>query len=285
MDTKTSRRAGTLQRGLTAGVAAVAAILLTASPALAAPPVSVSTLREVSAAQLADSLAGRGLKVQDATFSGTDVQAGLFKAPMLQKKNSTGVALSTGSLIDADPQSDADVDFTKSSLIGPNTGLTTTGDFGGAGDADLTAQAGVSSYDAAVLTLTVKPKHKHLYLEYGFGSEEYANWTAQGYNDALGIWVNGQLCSTVPGTSEPAGVSTINPTAHPELYVPNFTDRTPGTLPTEMNGFTKPLQCHARVTPGTPVTVKIAVADTLDGQLDTTLLLAAKSLYASPSRR
>jgi hypothetical protein len=285
MDTKTSRRAGTLRRGLTAGVAAVAAVLLTASPALAAPPVSVSTLREVSAARLADSLVGRGLKAQDATFTGNDVQAGLYRAPVLDKKNSTGVALSSGSLIDADPQSDADVDFTTSALIGPNTGLTTTGDFGGAGDADLTAQAGASSYDAAVLTFTVKPKHKNLFLEYGFGSEEYANWTAQGYNDALGIWLNGTLCSVVPGTSEPAGVGTINSAAHSELYVPNFTDRTPGTLPTEMNGFTKPLQCHAKVTPGATVTVKIAVADTLDGQLDTTLLLAAKSLYSSPQPR
>ena len=285
METNTSRRVGTFRRGLVAGVAAAAVVLLTASPALADPRVSVSTLREVSAAQLADSLAGRGIRVQDATFTGTDVQAGQFRAPMLGKRHSKGVALSTGSLIDADPQSDADVDFTKSALIGPNTSLTTTGDFGGAGDDDLTAQAGVSSYDAAVLTLTVTPRHRHLFLEYGFGSEEYANWTAQGYSDALGIWVNGELCSTVPRTSEPAGTGTINETAHAEHYVPNFTDRTPGTLPTEMNGFTKPLQCHARVTPGTPVTVKIAVADTRDSQLDTTLLLAAKSLYSSRSRR
>lgn len=281
MKTNTSRRVGARRGGLVAGVAAAAVVLLTASPALADPSVSVSTLRESSVAQLADSLAGRGVRVQDATFTGTDVQAGKFRAPMLERPHSAGVALSTGSLIDADPQSDADVDFTKSALIGPNTSLTTTGDFGGAGDADLTTQAEVSSYDAAVLTLTVTPRYRNLYLEYRFGSEEYANWSAQGYNDALGIWVNGQLCSTIPDTSEPAGLATINSSVNASHYVANFTDRTPGTLPTEMNGFTEPLQCHAQVTPGAPTTVKIAVADTRDGQLDTTLLLSAKTLTSA----
>lgn len=243
---------------------------------------SVRTLRDVEAKRLARAIDGRGVRVRNVSFTGEDVQAGLFRTNAFGDDFRSGVALSTGSLIDADPQADSDVDFTSSSLLGPNESLTTTGDFGGAGDEDLTALVGATTYDAAVLTFTVRPQHRNLQLVYRFGSEEYANWSGQGWNDALAIWIDGQRCSTVPGTADAAGLATINASTNAQLYVANFDGNAPSTqYDTELNAFTTPLVCTASVRRDRPVTVKIAVADTRDGHLDTTLLIQARSLTST----
>ncbi|RXZ68004.1 choice-of-anchor L domain-containing protein [Agromyces albus] len=283
-----TRRRGAL-RPLVLAVAAASLIgvaLGATIPAGAAPEEegsgSVQTLRETDADKLAKTLAGHGVKVSDASFAGTDVQGGLFTSKAFGKELKAGVALSSGSLIVADPQADSDVDFTDSALLGPNSSLTTTGDFGGAGDEDLTSLAGATSYDAAVLTFTAVPKFSKLQLAYAFGSEEYANWSAQGYNDAVGIWVDGELCSAVPGTADAAGLASINATTNSEYYVANFTEEGPSTqFDTELNAFTTPLTCSADVEARQPVTIKIAVADTRDGHLDSALLVLAKSLVST----
>lgn len=269
---------------MTSAAALLGTGLATTFAAQAAPAsrASVQTLRDVDAKKLAKTLAGFGVKVSDASFTGVDVQGGLFKLRAFGTSLSTGVALSSGSLIVADPQADSDVDFTDSALLGPNTSLTTTGDFGGAGDDALTSLAGATSYDAAVLTFTAVPKYSKLRLVYAFGSEEYANWSAQGWNDSLGVWIGDELCSIVPGTSDPAGIATINATTNSRYYVPNFDETGPSTqYDTELNAFTRPLICTADVERGAPVTVKIAIADTRDGHLDSTMLVIAKSLFST----
>ena len=270
---------------LAPGAAVAITIGCLATTAHASPGQEVVSLRQTDAATLGQTLAGDNVTVTGATFTGDAVQGGTFAdlafgaiAP------STGVVLSTGSVIEADPTSDDDTDFTLSSVLGPNQSLTTTGDLGGAGDEFLTGLFGATTYDAAVLSIDVVPAGQTLTLEYVFGSEEYASWSAQeGYADAFAIWVGGVPCSVVPGSVALVGTQTVNPDLNPELYVANFAGIDPGAVgyDTEMNGFTQTFVCSAAVTPGQATTVRIAVADTADGQLDSSVLLAAGTLSSA----
>ena len=275
------------QRGARAAIVGIALTALTAgsltSAAQASPGQSVTTLRETNPVSLASELTGRNMTVRSATFAGADVQAGLFADAGFGAFPTTGVALSSGSLIDADPTSDDDVDFTRSALLGPNSSLTTTGDLGGAGDAPLTDLVGATTYDAATLTIDVVPQGRRLLLTYVLGSEEYATWAQTGYGDAFAIWVDGTPCSFVPGSDTLVGTSTVNASVNSEYYVANFAPNDPGAVgqDTEMNAFTVPLTCTATVIPRQPTTVRISVADTRDGQLDSTALLQSDSLRST----
>lgn len=282
---RTTARRRTVAAGSTLATAFLAALATTVATgaAHASPGQDVTSLRETDAAALGATLAGTGVTVRSATFEGLDVQAGTFSDLAFDAlAPSTGVVLSTGSVVDADPQSEADVDFTSSSVLGPNTKLTTTGDLGGAGSSALEALDGATTYDAAVLTLDVVPEGDELSLEYVFGSEEYAGWSEQDYGDAFAVTVGGEPCSVVPGTDDRVGTATVNAATNAELYVANHEgdDPTAGGYDTELNGFTTALACTAAVTPGEPVEVVVAVADTRDGQLDSAVLLAADSLVS-----
>lgn len=269
------------------GAACVAALVTSgtvafALPASASPGQSVTSLRDFEAEDLAATIAGRGITVRSADFSGNDVQAGRF-AGLNSTGLARGVALTTGSVIDADPQSDADTDFSASAILGPNEKLTTTGDLGGRGARVLDRLVGETTYDAAVLTMRVVPSGNRISLSYVFGSEEYAGWSEQDFADAFAIWVNGTPCSTVPRTRDLVSTATVNPASHAELYVENFAPNDPGagTHDTELNAFTTVLTCEARVTPRRVSTVRVAVADTRDGQLDSTVLLGRDSLVSN----
>lgn len=283
------------------GATGLAIALVTVLPhtATASPGQDATSLREISATDLAAPLAGENVTITNATFTGADFQAGLlsgFDSALLVPSEQTGVALSTGSVIDPDPTSADDVDFTRSSLIGPNTSLTTTGDLGLSGAPALDTQASTTTYDAAVLTLEVVPAGATLSLGYVFGSEEYGggdggtstsnpnpggSWAERGYGDAFAITVDGELCSTVPGTDSPVGTTTVVE-GSPQL-VTNFEGTDPAAVgyDTELNAFTVPLTCETQVTPGEAVSVQIAIADTLDGHLDSAVVLTGSSLVST----
>lgn len=265
-----------------AAASSAAIVLLAAAPAHAAA--TVATFEGQDAASAANSLVGEHVLLSSAALSlGRTVQAGTVADLDLALPAGpfTGVALSTGSLRAADPEAAGDVDFTSSSLVGPNAKLTTTGDLGGSGSALLESSFAATTYDAAELRLTVVPEGDKLTIVYHIGSEEYAGWAERDYTDAFGVYVDGRLCSTVGDV--PVGVTTINADTRKELYVSNVTAAgAPGEVDTEMNGYSVALTCTTDVAPGQPVEVVAAVADTVDGQLDSTLLLAANGISSVP---
>lgn len=264
---------GLLAAGLAAG----------GQPATASPGQDVVSLRDQTAFALASTLVGRNVTLRSARFVGDPVQAGTYAGVEVGDLHEDGVVLSTGSVIDPDPDSDDDVDFTRSSLLGPNASLTTTGDLGGAGDRGLTRLSEATTYDAAVLVMQVVPRGRVLRLTYALGSEEYAVWQERGYSDAFAVWVGGAPCSYVPSTRVLVGTDTVNADTHRRYYEANFAANDPGAgdYDTELNAFTWSLTCTARVTPGQRVAVRVAVADTGDGQLDTAALLQAGSLRST----
>lgn len=278
-------RRRTATRTLPTTVGALAIIACVAGTAHASPGQEVISLRDTDASSLGQTLAGTGVTVSSAEFTGIDVQAGAFSGLAFDAISpSRGVVLSTGSVIAADPAATSDTDFSASAVTGPNSKLTTTGDLGGAGSALLDQLFGSTTYDAATLTLEVVPAGEDLHLQYVFGSEEYAGWSDQNFGDAFAIRVGDTTCSVVPGTDIPVGTGSVNAGANTSLFVANFAAGDPkgGQYDTEMNAFTKPLTCDAEVSAGTPVTVTIALGDTRDGQLDSSVLLAAGSLTSTP---
>lgn len=276
---RTRTRAAAAALVLIVGLATVPVGLASASPGQ-----SVTSLRDVTPRALGRELVGSGVTLRQASFTGDDVQAGIYRLGAASGVSSArGVVLSSGSVVDADPQSASDTDFTRSALLGPNSSLTTTGDLGLPGDGALTELTGVTTYDAAILTLDVVPRRGHLQVSYVFGSEEYAIWGASGFADAFAIWIDGVPCSFVPGTDDLVGTSTVNATTNSGLYVPNFAPNDPGagTHDTEMNAFTSRMTCSVAVAPRRPVEVRVAIADTRDGQLDSLALLERASLRST----
>lgn len=139
-------------------------------------------------------------------------------------------------------------------------------DLGGPGDAGLSALVGTETHDAATYTVNVKPEGDTLHVDYIFASEEYPEYVGAGYDDVMAVYVNGTNCAFVPGTNERVSVDSINDHTNSQYYVDNQSGA--AGYHTSMDGITKPLRCSRPVTPGQPVQVKIAIADTGDAVLD-----------------
>jgi hypothetical protein len=150
-------------------------------------------------------------------------------------------------------------------------------DLGQPGDSDLSALSGQATYDAASYQATLIPQGDQLHVRYVFASEEYPEYVGE-FNDVMQVLVNGVNCALVPGTSDPVSVNTVNAITHSDYFVDNQAGA--AGYSTSMDGLTVPLTCNANVTPGQPVTVKIAVADSLDGDYDSAVALVDKGIWA-----
>jgi hypothetical protein len=167
-------------------------------------------------------------------------------------------------------------------------------------DADFTGiGGGITSYDASSLTVEFVPTSNKVTLQFVLGSEEYNEYVYANFNDAIGVWVNGQHVSLTPAGRE-ISIDTINQaatynpangnqsrdpfpsngvfdSASPSLFVNNST----GTYTTQMDGFTVTLSLVANVNIGVVNTIKVGVADIGDAQYDTWLFVRENSLQAT----
>ncbi len=151
-------------------------------------------------------------------------------------------------------------------------------DLGNPGSPELSELSGGQTWDAATYRVTVVPTGSTLVVEYAFASEEYPEYVGSAYNDVMAVFVNGQNCAVVPETGEPISVNTVNMNLNSQYYV----DNTQGAAAynTSYDGLTKNLRCAVPVTPGVPVDVLIAVADTGDAILDSAVALVEGGIYS-----
>ena len=160
-------------------------------------------------------------------------------------------------------------------ILGENGDYVST-DLGKPGDADLAALAGYETRDAVYYETTLVPTGDTLHVQYVFATEEYPMYVGSEYNDVVGVFVDGVNCATVPGTSEPVSVNTVNDQVNPGYFIDNlFRD-----YPIALNGLTVPLGCAVPVTPGDPVTVRIAVADASDAIYDSAVALVDQGIWS-----
>jgi hypothetical protein len=232
----------------------------------AAAPWTISALSDgTTPAQLASTLVGPGVTVNSASVTGDSRAAGLFDDPAASVGLARGVVLSSGDVHDA---------------IGPNKSSGTGEDLGQPGSTQLDAllPAGETTQDAVILDVNFTPTNPQLAINYVFASEEYEEFVGSQFNDVFGFFVNGVNCALTPGTVAPITVNSVNPGANALFYVPNLD----GTYDSEFDGFTVVLTCRAAVNPGVPNTLRLAIADTSDGILDSGVFLQASGVSSNP---
>ena len=265
-DGMTARRVSRVRVGLGMVFATAMSVGgVVASPSVvSAAPWSISALSDgTTVAQLASTLVGPGVTVNNATFTGDSSAAGLFDDPAASVGLARGIVLSSGHISD---------------VVGPNTSSATGDDLGMPGDSDLDTLSGQTTQDAASLTVSFTPTNPQLAINYVFASEEYEEWVGSEFNDVFAFYVNGVNCALTPGTNNPITINTINPGLNALFYVPNLD----GTYDTEFDGFTVVLTCRAAVNPGVPNTLRLVIADASDGILDSGVFLQANGISSNP---
>ena len=229
----------------------------------------------LTANALVTSLVGGGVTTSNVTYVGANVAAGTFSGGAGIVGFDSGVILSTGDI---------------GNVVGPN-------EFPGcctqnftAGDTDLDALSGFTTFDAAVLEFDFVPASDVALFRFVFASDEYNEFVNTQFNDVFAFYINGANCALVPNTSTPITINTINngnpfgtpPVSNPTLYRNNdFQVPDPVPFDTEMDGLTVTLTCLAAVNAGVNNHIKLAIADASDEVYDSVVFLQANSLVGS----
>ena len=170
---------------------------------------------------------------------------------------------------------------------------------GGDPDLDALLDQGITSRDATALEFDFHVAEEgtfDLSLSYIFGSDEYDEYALSSYTDLFGIFVNERgnteklNIATIPGTSTPVSIGTINLDNNSSMYHSNdLTDYPDGNTPfsNEMDGFTDPFTASFTASGNTLYHLKIAVADAApydsdERGWDSWLLLGAHSFTYAP---
>ena len=220
---------------------------------------------------MAEAMFGSGITITSASYTGAAQASGIYSdgdtvAPDLTPTDS-GVILSTGKAEDV-TNSWGDVNR----YAGTSTKNLQ------AGDSDLSQLAGMKTYDAAVFEADFVPEGDTLTMQVVFSSEEYLEYANSGYNDAVGIWVNGVKAELTVGSGD-ITIDNINDQSNSNLFVDNA--KTLDLYNTEMDGFTVTLTLKAPVNAGEVNTIKIGVADAGDSKYDSNLLIAGDSIQTA----
>ncbi len=240
-----------------------------ASPGQEVTPIGPGT----TPTDLVNTLLGGGITVENVTYVGDDTASGRF-AGLDAIGFGSGIVLSTGAAGD---------------VVGPNSSEDFTTAFGSPGDAELDAiVTPLTTEDAAVLEFDFTPTTSDVSFRYVFGSEEYNEYVNSEFNDVFGFFVNGQNCASVPGTSDAVSVNTVNggnpfgtDATNAGFYRNNsINDPGPASIDTELDGLTTVFTCSAQVNAGQTNHLKLAIADTSDGDLDTAVFLEALSFQS-----
>lgn len=237
------------------------------------------------AADLAQSLVGPGVEVSGVSFVGDTAARGLFNVA-----DPTAVGFGSGLVMSSGAATD---------IVGPNRSDSTSTDYTGTGDQDLSLLSGYPTYDAAVLDFDFIPVTNQVTFNYVFASDEYPEWVNTPFNDVFAFFINGTNCAEVRQTAgDPSSpfvavaVNNINnsnpiqdpPPApqRPDLFRPNsYEPAGASLLDLELDGITHPLVCQAPVVPDKPNHMKLAIADSSDGIYDSAVFIQAGSLTSN----
>jgi len=210
---------------------------------------------------VAQTLGGPGVTIQNVTYSGSSAAIGTYSGGTTAI-GFDGIVLATGLV----------------SQIGPNLPFNTSTGLGQPGDAELTAIAGVPTRDAAILSFEIVPASgDSVYFEYVFASDEYPEFAGGAFADAFLLKVNGVNCAVIGTPPVPISINTVNSFTNSSYYRVN-------TFPADISAdaLTTVLTCRAAVNPGVPNTVKLAIADGLDQSVDSWVFIKAGSFSTTP---
>jgi len=169
---------------------------------------------------------------------------------------------------------------------------------GGGGDADLTATAGLPTYNAAWIQFDFVPTGDTIKFDYIFGSTEYNFYVNSSFNDVFAFYLTGpnpmggsyvnQNVALIPGTSLPVTINNLNngqsggcgagPCEYCSFYIDNCA---PATNSPVTGGYTTNLQVIAPVYACSTYTIKMGIADVSDGALNSFVMLKEASFASN----
>ena len=225
-----------------------------------------------TATQMMSEIFSSDVTLVSASYTGAATASGIFSSgttimPGILQTDG-GVILSTGKATDI-----------TNSTGNTNQSASTSTNHSSAGDSQLTQLAGYTTYDAAVLQAEFIPQGDMLTMQFVFSSEEYLEYVGSGYNDVVGVWINGQLAEMTIGTGA-VSIDNINTTSNSNLYIDNPAGG--NNYNTEMDGMTVTLTIKAPVVPNQSNTIKIGIADAGDAVYDSNLLILGNSITTTP---
>lgn len=250
-----------------------------------------------TAAALANTLVGSGVTVSGASLSCSSLANGIFQnvnpSPASSLAIDSGVILSTGKVLTVTTSSPQDTGIYKDVLItaSNNLGITTT-------DAQITSivGSGPNQRDLCYLMFNFVPRGDTAIIDYTFASDEYPDYNCTQYNDAFGIFVSPPSSSTytnyakVPGTNINVSVNSINDgtkATSSSTYCSSLGTGSPFTSLYVKNvvrnhivydGMTTTLRAKIPTTPNQTHSMKVVIADIVDGKYDSGVFLKKSSL-------
>jgi hypothetical protein len=233
---------------------------------------------------LIGALVGPGITVtggQSYVPAGTDASGGFTGGG-----GNTGIGFASGVILTTGDANDAP---------GPNNADNTTTVNGAPGDADLDALIpGFSTQDATILQFDFQfgdgSTGGDLFFNYQFASEEYNEFVNSSFNDVFGLFVDGTNVAKA-GNGDAVSINNVNCGNPFSGAGPNCNqyqnndpnDPGPATLDIEYDGLTTVLQAQALgLGPGTH-TLKLAIADAGDSNLDSALFIQGGSITDTPT--
>ncbi|OZA11783.1 MAG: hypothetical protein B7Y02_08265 [Rhodobacterales bacterium 17-64-5] len=217
--------------------------------------------------KMAEQMFGAGIKIVDAHYEGDPQAAGLYSgadryAPGVAPSDQ-GVILSTGRASS----------FSNATGSANQSSSTSTDTQGLDSDAQLNEIAHGKTFDAAIFSAKFVPMGSTLTMQVTFSSEEYMEFAKSGFNDAVGVCVNGEKAQLTVGDGD-ISIDNINAFSNSPLYI----DNADGSHNTEMDGLTVTLTLKAHVNPGEVNDIRIGIADGGDAIYDSNLLIAGHSV-------
>lgn len=252
-------------------LAATAAMALGAASANAAPMTVTAT---DDAAALSSNLAGTGVTISNATYTGAAGAAGTFTGGTAANLGiNSGIVLTSGSAASAGvPWS-------------TNVGVPSTQN-GTPGNSNIT-----NSFDAANLTFHFTSTSTTASFTYFFASAEYSGFVNSQFNDEFVFLFNGQNIALIPGTTTPVAINNVNAggphsgagssnPSNSQFFIDNLNGQNPDF---DYDGYTDNFVASiSGLTPGADNTISLIIADVSDEQLDSAVFIEAGSFTNQP---
>ena len=236
-----------------------------------------------------DVLVGSGVAVSNVVYTGHAEAIGSFNGSATNLGLGEGIVLTTGTVLDAGGV------FGGNGPHGPNDSGSAGTDNGMPGHSPLTALAGSSTHNAAVLEFDFVPQSDSVHFRYVFGSDEYPEFVDGGFNDAFAFFISGPgfggtyNMATIPGGGGIVSIDNVNngpsnagPCQNCSYYVMNgngsSAPQNGSSFYIQYDGFTVVLEASAEVQCGETYHLVIAIADAGDGAYDSGIFLEANSL-------
>ncbi|MEQ1675897.1 MAG: choice-of-anchor L domain-containing protein [Chitinophagaceae bacterium] len=254
-------------------------LLLAASFIFISPVVrgQLTVANAPGALALAQYLAGAGVSISNATFTGNLEMSGFFRNTGGTNINiDSGIVLTSGRAAARVPNN---------GLIGPSS-INADNDWSLPGDADLSTLISGVTEDACVLEFDFIPLGDSIKFNYVFSSEEYPEFACSGFNDAFAFFISGpgitglKNIALIPNTTLPVTIDNINNVPGCGLFPQYYVDNLGNNFFTH-DGHTVVLTALERVQPCQTYHLKLVIADVGDGAFDSGVFLEARSLTSN----